>query len=254
MLHRLDSNNDNQVQSMEFFEKYRREDMSNAQHLAGPISLQEYKEAKSRAVHFLNTTLRISNANLRTVSESSSWRVKDSIVDDIAFEAGVPTMQIHDLKMAQASLNLYINGTEMNTGNGLSNSVLPTTGTHDALAAHFLVEVPERRSDEDVVAVLTNDATKERIADHLSSLPNLGQIVGDDITFHFGHVAGDFNFLDSDHNGRLDLEEFTRATRKFSPPMSDEEAHYAWNGLNKDSQTGLNRKEFDADGISEFYD
>jgi len=246
-----DTNHNDEVDSVEFFNSF----MAAHPQSGGvaPITVQEYKDSKSKAVHLLNISLIISNNDQISVTEDSAWRVVDSLVDDIAFEAGVPTMACHDLDWTPAALALYINGQKINKKDGAdAGGPMPARANAAPLEAYMMIEIPEGRHDDDVVAVLNTDDTKQRLANHLSSLPNFGQIAAADILMHFDRVAGEFHFLDEDKSGGLSLEEFRKAAAKFDPPLTDAQAEYAFQHLNQDDHPDLNKDEFDAAHITEF--
>lgn len=242
---KVDANSNGQVEETEFNSAYTAAGITPPPQ---PITMQAYKDAMKSAVHCLNISLQVVNNDQIQIAEDTEYTLINDLTNDFAIEAGVETSRIHSLDLRPAQVTIYFKGEKITDGvitpASIDNSV--------PLEVYTMIEVPQERTDQELVGVLNSEDVKGRFATHLSNLPNFGQVQAGDITMHFSTIAAPYELLDADKSGGLNLGEFKQATLKMKPALTDEQATFVFNKLNQDANPDLTKDEFGAATLTEF--
>jgi len=121
------------------------------------------------------------------------------------------------------------------------------------LEAVCFIDVPAGEQIEDLAAVITTEATRKKLAEEMKVLSGMPQLTANGIHAFVEGTSAKFRMTDTDHSGAVSSDELVKAAATFEPAIHREAAEYAFRGLDWSHDNQLGPDEFEARGITDFF-
>mmetsp|Transcript_133768 Transcript_133768/g.286076 ORF Transcript_133768/g.286076 Transcript_133768/m.286076 type:complete len:517 (+) Transcript_133768:51-1601(+) len=208
-----------------------------------PLSLSEYIRRREQAPHLAVVVLRIPGLNFRLLSKAQREDLHRSLLGAFVSAIGVPEENMLDVSNDPGRLTLSID-----------------KDGSPGLRVKTKIVVPEGSSARDLVTFDTRLRLKSQIATALSQVKTIRHAITGgidesslDIAIRRNHAVA-FIAMDQNHNGLLSSDEYVIGTKNFKPPLTEDEARYAFDGLDHNNDDRLSALEYEGYGIKHFFE
>lgn len=250
----LDINQDTIVQATEFFQAFQADKYLSPLHsTTRPLTMLDYRNRMPHTIKQVAAVLiLVDTLSFHDLTLHGKMAVKSAMVNELAKRAGVDPYCVKDLQGRSSSVTLAEGG-RIIAGRRLRHSEgsLTIKGRIDTHA-----DIPDS-----MILTLQDDSMKQRCVEILNGLPDLLDALAQsplqvhDVAIEARKQNTDaFMWADRDHDGALDLVEFIRATQKFVPPLTEQQATYAFDGLDADRDQLLSATEYESFGVNRFFE
>jgi Ca2+-binding EF-hand superfamily protein len=246
---KFDVDNDNKLTLMEFANAMQQNKfLEPVVTTQAPLTLDQYRARMGHVSEVATVSVHIT-LDFNKLSTMEKSNVKAALVKVLADTAGVSTSSVRDLANNGNSLDLSANN-------------LGTPGSNEAgTTAQAMIDIPSGPVAASIVHGLANATTKHNIAASISAVPGVLAATGgahldaaDVLIAARRQNKQAWRTIDTDKSGILNYNEFQSAGQAFSPPLTEHEAHYAFEGLDSNRDDNLDPLEFQGYGIEHFFE